>query len=104
MSPSSCNPVVSEFLEVKLSLGVAGVGCDPEPWVFSRYMYKLEGTHSSSCVVVSVSPVPLGIPVMLGVEKDVVSSPVILSMSELQCCRVCLISWESSFLCDLLIL
>jgi hypothetical protein len=34
---------------------------------------------------------------MLGVGKDVVSSAVFLSVSELQCSWVCLISWELSF-------
>ena len=33
-----------------------------------------------------------GVPVMLGVGKDVVPSTVILSVSELQCSWVCLIS------------
>lgn len=51
-----------------------------------------------------VSLVPVGIPVMLGLGKDVLTSIVILNMSEVQCSHLCPNSWESSFLCDPVIL
>ena len=57
----------------------------PEPWVSSRYRCKLEGTHASGWAGVCVFLVPMGVPVMLGVGKDVVASAVILSVSDLQC-------------------
>jgi hypothetical protein len=74
---------MSEFLGVKVSLGVAGVGEEPEPWVCSGHRCKMEGTHASGLSGVCVSLVPVGVPVMLGVGKVVVSSTVILSVSEL---------------------
>jgi hypothetical protein len=66
---------VSELLGVKLSLGVAGVCGDPEPWVCSRQRYKLEGTCTSGWVGVCVSLVPVGVLVRLGVGKDVWPQP-----------------------------
>lgn len=95
---------MSEVLGVELSLGVAEVGGESEPWVCSGHRYKLEGTCASGWVGICVSLVPEGVPVPVGVEKDVVASAVIFSVSELQCSWVCLISWEWSFLCDLVIL
>ena len=74
---------MSELLGVKLSLGVAGVGGDPEPWVCSRQRYKLEGTCTSGWVGVCVSLVSVGFTVFVDVVKDVVALPVILSVSEL---------------------
>lgn len=47
MWSSSWDPVVSVLLGIKLSLVVAGVGGDPEPWVFSSQWCKLEGTPAS---------------------------------------------------------
>jgi hypothetical protein len=60
---------VSELPGVKLTLGVAGVGGEPEPWVSSGHRYKLEGTCPSGWAVVCVSLVPMGVPVMLGVGR-----------------------------------
>ena len=71
-----------EVLGVKLSLGVAGVGEEPEPWVFSGHRCKLKGIHVSGWVGCCVSLIPVGVPIMLGVGKDVASA-VILSVSYL---------------------
>ena len=94
---------VSELLGVKISLDVAEVGAEPDPWVCSRHRCKLEGTCASGLVRFCVSLVPVGVPVIVCVGKDV-SSVVILSVSQLQCSWVCLISWDLSFLCDPVIL
>ena len=74
---------MSELLGVKLSLGVAGVGGESEPWFCSGHLCKLEGTCASGWAGVCISPVPVGFPVTLGVGKDVVASGVILPVSEL---------------------
>ena len=58
---------MSEVLGGKLSLGVARVGRKSEPWVCSEHRWKLEGTRASGWVVVCVSMVPVGVPVMLDV-------------------------------------
>jgi hypothetical protein len=91
---------VSELLGVKLSLGVAGDGGDPEPWVCSRHRHKLDETLASGWEGVCVSLVPVGVPITLGVGKGVVAPTVLLNMSKFQCSWVCPISWEFSFLCD----
>ena len=85
---------MSELLGVKLSLGVAGVGGEPEPWVCSGHRCKLEGTCASGWVGFCIFLVPMWVSVMLGVGKDVVAFAVILSVSELQCSWVCLIYWS----------
>lgn len=72
---------MSELLGIKLFLGVAGVGWEPQPLVCSRHRCKLEGFHASGWVGVCVSLVPVG------VGKDVASA-VILNVSELQCSLV----------------
>ena len=56
---------MSELLEVKLSLYVAGVGGEPEPWVCSVHRYKLEGTCASGRAVFCASLVPVDVPVIL---------------------------------------
>jgi hypothetical protein len=90
---------VSEHLEVKLSLGVAGVSREPESYVCSGHRCKLEGTRASGWEGVCVSLVLGGEgAVTLGVGKDVVASAVILNVSELHCSWICLDFWESSFL------
>ena len=71
-----------ELLGVKLSLGVAGVVREPEPWICYGHRCKLEGTGTSGWAGVSVSLVSV-VPVSLGVVKDVVASTMILSVSEL---------------------
>ena len=86
------------------SLGVAGMGGEPEPWVCSGHKCKLNGTCASGSAGVCVSLVPMEVPVSLGFGQDVVASAVISSMPELQCSWVCLISWKLSFLCDPVIL
>ena len=65
---------MSELLGVKLSLGVAEVGGEPEPWVCPGHRCKLEESRVSGWVGVYVSLVPMGVP-------DVVASAVILSVS-----------------------
>ena len=95
---------MSELLGVKISLGVAGVDVEPEPWVCSRHRYKLKGTCASGSACVCVSLVSMGIPLMLGGGENVVASTMILTVSELQCSWVNLISWKSSFLCDSVLL
>ena len=76
---------MSELLGVKLSLGVAGLDGEPEPWVCSGHRFKLERTCASGWVEVCISLVPVGVSVTLGVGENVVASAVILSVSELQC-------------------
>ena len=56
---------MSELLGVKLSLGVAGMGGEPEPWVCSGHRCKLEGTCASGWVGIYASLVPVGVPVTL---------------------------------------
>ena len=74
---------MSELLEAKLSLVVAGVGGESEPWFCSGHLCKLEGTCASGWVGVCVSLVSVGFTVFVDVVKDVVALPVILSVSEL---------------------
>lgn len=71
---------MSELLGVKLSQGVVGAGGEPEHWVCSRHRCKLEGTHASGWQGLDFL-VPVSVPVMLGIEKDVVASTLILSVS-----------------------
>ena len=70
------------------SLGCCRVGGEPELWVCS-------GTGASWKELVPLASLgfvfPVGVPVMLGVGKDVASA-LILSVSELQC------SWVSDLL------
>lgn len=80
---------MSELLGIKLSQGVAGEGKEPEPWVCSRNWYKLEGTHASAWAGVCFSLVPVGVPITLGVVKDIVAPTVILSVSEIQHSWLC---------------
>ena len=84
---------MSELLGVKLSLGVAGVGGEPELEVCSGHLCKLEVTHAFGWVGFCISLVPVGVPVTLGVGKDLASA-VVLSVPELQCSCVCLVSRE----------
>ena len=95
---------MSESLEVKLFLEVSGMGGEPEPWICSGHMYNQNRTPAFVWAGVYVSLVPVWVPVILNVGKDVVASAVILSGPELQCSWVCLISWELRFLCDSMIL
>ena len=69
---------MSELLGVRLSLGLAWMGDKPENWVFSGQRCKLEGTGASDWAGICL----WGVPVMLGVGKDVVTSTVILTVSE----------------------
>lgn len=87
---------MSELLDVKSSLGVAGV--DPEPWVCSGHRSKLKGTSVSGLAGVCVSPVSVGRPSYVG--KDVVVSTMILNISKVQYSWVYPIPWELSFPCD----
>ena len=75
---------MSEVLGVELSLGVAEVGGESEPWVCSGHRYKLEGTCASGRAVFCASLFPVDVPVILCVGKDAVPSTLILSVSELQ--------------------
>ena len=75
---------MSELLGIKLSLGVAGLFGEPDPWVFSGHRCKLEGTCASGWAGICISLVPVGVPVTLGVGKDIVA--------EVQCSRLCPIS------------
>ena len=74
---------MSELLGVKPSLGVAGMFGELDSWVCSWHRYKLEGTCASGWAGFSLSLVPVGVPVILGVGKDVAST-VILN----ECVRV----------------
>jgi hypothetical protein len=76
---------VSELLEVKLSLGFSGVDGEPELWVCSGHRCKLEGTHVSGWAGVCIFLVPVRVPVVLRIGKNVVASTVIMSVSECQC-------------------
>jgi len=69
---------------VKLSLGVAGVWEEPKPWVCTGHSYKPEGTCATGWAVILVSLVPMAVPVTLDIGRDVVTSTMILSVSELQ--------------------
>lgn len=57
----SCDPIVSELLGVKLSLGVAGLGREAA-WVCSEHRCKLEGNCASDQAWFCVSLIPVGHP------------------------------------------
>lgn len=61
---------------------------EPVPWVCSRHWGKLKETCASGWWGF-VSLVPVCVPVMLDVEKDIVLSILVLSMSEVQCSWLC---------------
>jgi hypothetical protein len=88
-----------ELMGVKLSLGVAGVGGELEPWVCSGQRCNLEGTSALGWAGVCFPAFCRGLS-YAGCWKRCMASPVILSVSALQCSWVCLISYELSFLCD----
>ena len=64
---------MSEFLVVKLLLGVAGASGELEPWVCSGPRCKLEETCASGWAQVCVSLVTVGFLFMLVVGQDVVA-------------------------------
>ena len=75
---------MSECKGIQVSLCLARVGREAEPCICSRHRFKLEGTCDSGWLAISVSLAPVGVPVMLGLGKDVIVSVVILNVSELQ--------------------
>ena len=82
---------MSELLGVKVLLGVAGMGGEPEPWVCSGHRCKLEGTFASSWEGICVSLVPCEGPSYAGCWKrchglnydlDSVRVPILLDVSD----------------------
>ena len=72
------NLLRSKFLGVKISLDEKS-----EPLVCSGHSCRLEGIRANGWANVHVSLLPVGLPVMLGIRKDVART-VILSVSEFE--------------------